>query len=106
MKKYVFIITDRNRGTLHVGMSTNLIETMNFYRQIPDLSFNASQKLTRLVYFEELNSESDVEQRFQLINKFTRMQKERLIRKVNTNWIDLTSGLDYEVINHSYKPAA
>jgi putative endonuclease len=100
MKKYVFVITDRNRGSLHVGMSTNLVETMKFYQQIPDLSFNSDQKLTRLVYFEELNSEANVELRFQLINRFTRMQKERLVRSVNPDWLDLSIGLAFENIHY------
>ena len=113
MKKYVFIVTDRNRNSLHVGMSSDLISTMKFYRQMPNLSFDTSQQLTRLVYFEELGSEINALNRFNFINKFTRMQKERLIRTVNPDWVDLTIGLDFESIvyagvpyNKSYQLAA
>ncbi|MEJ7779055.1 MAG: GIY-YIG nuclease family protein [Daejeonella sp.] len=98
MKKYVYLVTDRNRSCLHVGMSTDLMKTMNFYRQMPNLFFDSGQQLTRLVYFEELNSESGAVQRFNLISKFTRIQKDRLIRSVNPDWIDLTIGLDFEQI--------
>lgn len=96
MKKYVFIITDRNRNNLHVGMSANIIGTMNFYRKMPNLFFDSGQQLTRLVYFEELNTQAEAEQRFRVINRFTRPQKEKMIRAVNTDWIDLTPGLNYE----------
>lgn len=96
MKKFVFIVTDRNRNNLHVGLSTNIISTMDFYRKMPNLFFDAGQQLTRLVYFEELNSEANAEQRFKTINRFTRSQKEKMIRAVNTDWIDLTLGLNYE----------
>ena len=96
MKKFVFIVTDRNRNSLHVGMSTDLIKTMKFYRQMPNLSFDNSSQLTRLVYFEELNSEINALERFNVINKFARIQKERLIRTVNPDWVDLTLGLDFE----------
>jgi putative endonuclease len=96
MKKYVFIITDRNRNNLHVGLSANIVGTMNFYRKMPNLFFDAGQQLTRLVYFEELNTENEAEQRFRFINRFTRSQKEKMIRSVNSDWIDLTPGLNYE----------
>ena len=98
MKKYVYLVTDRNRTCLHVGMSTDLMKTMAFYRKMPNLFFDAGQQLTRLVYFEELNSESNAIQRFNLISKFTRAQKDKLIRAVNADWVDLTVGLDYENI--------
>ncbi len=98
MKKYVYLVTDRNRSCLHVGMSTDLMKTMTFYRQMPNLFFDAGQQLTRLVYFEELNSEGMAVERFKLISKFTRIQKDRLIRSVNPDWIDLTIGLDFEQI--------
>ena len=98
MKKYVYLVTDRNRSCLHVGMSTDLMKTMAFYRQMPNLFFDSAQQLTRLVYFEELNSEAASLQRFNLISRFTRTQKDRLIRSVNPDWLDLTIGLDFEKI--------
>jgi putative endonuclease len=97
-KKFVYLVTDRNRNSIHVGMSTDLMKTMTFYRQMPNLFFDAGQQLTRLVYFEELSSEASAKERFNLINKFTRIQKDRLIRAVNPDWIDLTIGLDFEQI--------
>lgn len=97
-KKFVYLVTDRNRNSIHVGMSTDLMKTMTFYRQMPNLFFDAGQQLTRLVYFEELSSEVSAKERFNLINKFTRIQKDRLIRAVNPDWIDLTIGLDFEQI--------
>jgi putative endonuclease len=74
------------------------MKTMSFYRQMPNLFFDAGQQLTRLVYFEELNSETLAMERFKLISKFTRIQKDRMIRSVNPDWIDLTIGLDFEQI--------
>ncbi|MXV15516.1 GIY-YIG nuclease family protein [Hufsiella ginkgonis] len=98
MKKYVYVVTDRNRSSLHVGMSADLAKTMKFYREMPNLFFDSGQQLTRLVYFEELNSEETALQRFKLISRFTRMQKERLIRPVNPDWLDLSIGLNYEKV--------
>ena len=100
-RRFVYIITDRNRKSLHVGLSTDLMQTMNFYRQMPSLLFDTGQHLSRLVYFEELNSEATARESFELINRFTRIQKERMIRSVNPDWLDLTVGLDFEQILHS-----
>lgn len=97
-KKFVYLVTDRNRTSIHVGMSTDLMKTMSFYRQMPNLFFDSGQQLTRLVYFEELSSEAAALERFNLINKFARIQKDRLIRSVNPDWIDLTIGLDFEQV--------
>ncbi len=97
-RKFVYLVTDRNRSCIHVGMSSDLMKTMSFYRQMPNLFFDAGQQLTRLVYFEELSSETLAMERFKLISKFTRIQKDRMIRSVNPDWIDLTIGLDFEQI--------
>lgn len=96
MKKYVFIVTDRNRNNLHVGLSADILKTMDFYKKMPSLMFDASQQLTRLVYFEELNDEASATTRFNLLNRYTRTQKERMIRTVNADWIDLTMALKNE----------
>jgi len=53
MRKFVYIVTDRNRTSLHVGVSADLIKTLDFYKQMPSLFFDNAQQLTRLVYFEE-----------------------------------------------------
>ncbi len=98
MKKFVYIVTDRNRTSMHVGMSSDLIKTLDFYKQMPNLFFDNGQQLTRLVYFEEFKTEAQALMRFKSISRFTRMQKERLVRSCNPDWIDLTIGLDFENI--------
>ncbi|MCZ4243795.1 GIY-YIG nuclease family protein [Pedobacter punctiformis] len=98
MKKFVYIVTDRNRTSMHVGMSSDLIKTLDFYKKMPNLFFDNTKQLTRLVYFEEFKTEAQALARFKLISRFTRMQKERLVRSCNPDWIDLTIGLDFENI--------
>ena len=98
MRKFVYIVTDRNRTSLHVGVSADLIKTLDFYKQMPSLFFDNAQQLTRLVYFEEFKTEVQALGRFKLISRFTRMQKERLVRSCNPDWVDLTIGLDFEHI--------
>jgi len=79
-------------------MSSNLLKTLDFYKQMPSLFFDQGQQLTRLVYFEEFRTEAQALTRFKLLSRFTRVQKERLVRSCNPDWIDLTIGLDFEHI--------
>jgi putative endonuclease len=96
MKRFVYIITDRNRKNLHVGMCTDLLKTLKFYGEMPTLFFDSAQQLNRLVYFEEINTEEQAMERFKMVSTFTRPQKEKMIRQVNPDWVDLTAGLKYE----------
>ncbi len=63
---------------------------------MPTLFFDSAQQLNRLVYFEEINTEEQAMERFKMVSTFTRPQKEKMIRSVNPDWIDLTIGLNYE----------
>ena len=96
MKRYIYIITDRNRNNLHVGLCSDLLKTLQFYRQMPTLFFDSAQQLNRLVYFEEINNEDQAMERFKFVSTFTRPQKEKMIRAVNPDWVDLTIGLNFE----------
>lgn len=96
MKRFVYIITDRNRNNLHVGMCADLLKTLQFYQDMPTLFFDNANQLNRLVYFEEINTEDMAMERFKFVSTFTRSQKEKMIRSVNPDWVDLTIGLKFE----------
>ncbi|MEO8886024.1 MAG: GIY-YIG nuclease family protein [Mucilaginibacter sp.] len=96
MKRFIYLITDRNRNTLHVGLCSDLLKTLKFYSEMPTLFFDSAQQLNRLVYFEEINTEEQAMARFQTVSTYTRPQKEKMIRSVNPDWVDLTIGLNYE----------
>ena len=96
MKRFIYIITDRNRNNLHVGLCSDLLKTLDFYREMPTLFFDNSKQLTRLVYFEEINTEEQAMERFKTVSTYTRPQKEKMIRPVNPDWVDLTIGLKFE----------
>ena len=63
---------------------------------MPTLFFDSAQHLNRLVYFEEINTEEQAMERFKMVSTYTRPQKEKMIRSVNPDWVDLTIGLNYE----------
>jgi putative endonuclease len=96
MKRFIYIITDRNRNNLHVGLCSDLLKTLKFYSEMPTLFFDCAQHLNRLVYFEEINTEEQAMDRFKVVSTYTRPQKEKMIRSVNPDWVDLTIGLSFE----------
>ena len=96
MKRFIYLITDRNRNILHVGLYSDLLKTLKFYSDMPTLFFDSAQQLNRLVYFEEINTEEQAMERFKMVSTYTRPQKEKMIRSVNPDWVDLTIGLNYE----------
>lgn len=93
MNTYIYILTDCNRTCLHVGMSGDLTKAINSYKSLSGFCFDARSKITRLVYHESLPTEETALTRFQEVSKYTRMQKERLIRRYNPDWVDLGTRL-------------
>jgi|SRR5690606_2400632 len=86
---YIYILTDSNRRCLHVGMAGDLSHATAAYKELRDLFFDSDTYATRLVYYEAFPTEEAALFRFNELSGYTRMQKERLIRRHNPNWIDL-----------------
>ncbi|MFD2554713.1 GIY-YIG nuclease family protein [Sphingobacterium tabacisoli] len=92
MKKHlIYIATDPNRAYVEAGYTQDLIT------QSANLQFHSSRnvgklpKFNRIVHVEEFASFDSAQKRLMELTHFTRMQKERLIRKHNPNWLNLTS---------------
>lgn len=90
MSRFIYILTDCRRQHLHIGITTDLRKTVDFYRVEANLLFDTAARISRLVYFEEFNSDEQAQQRFTQVRTYTRMQKERLIRSANSNWHDVS----------------
>jgi len=89
MNNYIYILTDTNRNCLHVGMTDGIHQAAKSYRQLHGLFFDGRSMTSRLVYYEMFPCNADALRRFNEVSRYTRMQKERLIRRRNPNWLDL-----------------
>ena len=90
MTYYIHIHTDSNRNYLHVGMTDNLQRATGTYSKLGQIfSGEWSTGTPRLVYYEAYASSEEAVHRFNEVSRYTRMQKERLIRRRNPNWLDL-----------------
>lgn len=91
---YVYIMTNRPRGVLYVGVTSNLAARAWQHRQGEIDGFTSRYGLTRLAYFEVHGLVSAAIQREKAIKRWPRQWKIELIEKSNPAWLDL-----YETLN-------
>ena len=86
---YVYILTNKPRGTLYIGMTNNLVRRGYEHRNGLADGFTKKYSLKMLVYFEVFNRVEDAILREKRLKKWNRQWKIDLIEKVNPNWDDL-----------------
>ena len=85
----VYILTNRPRGTLYIGVTSNLPQRVAQHREKLVAGFTGKYGLGRLVWYElHENAESAIVREKQ-IKKWDRLWKIRLIEKMNPDWRDL-----------------
>ena len=90
MKKHiVYILTNSNRTYLEVGYCQDLATKLQEIKDATSVMFTQISKLNSVVYIEELNTHEEAQRRQLQLQQFTRMQRERLIRLKNPNWLNL-----------------
>jgi putative endonuclease len=86
---YVYIITNRPKGTLYIGVTGDLVRRMDEHRRGAGARFASKYRLRRLVYFEHcLDVRSAIEREKQL-KRWRREKKVGLIERENPEWRDL-----------------
>ena len=91
----VYIITDSNRTHLEVGYCTDLAHRLHEMQQHPSTLFRSSPKLNNVVHKQVFDSKEKAQNYYNSLRQYTRMQREKLIRLKNPNWLNLndTSGI-------------
>ena len=91
---HVYIMTNRNFGTLYVGVTSDLSRRVWQHRNGEGSAFCHEHKLTRLVYVEHHNDIEGAILREKRIKKWKRAWKLRLVREANPEWSEL-----YDTLN-------
>lgn len=90
MKKcFVYITTDANRIYLEAGYCEDLALKLFELQEAARHTSLLGSKFTRIIHVEEYDSMEQAEKRTQELNSYTHMQKERLIRRYNPNWLGI-----------------
>jgi putative endonuclease len=85
----VYILTNRPRGVLYVGLSSSLAERVRQHREGIIPGFTKRYNLKRLVYFEFLDTAAFMIAREKRLKRWRREWKIALIEKTNPTWRDL-----------------
>jgi putative endonuclease len=86
---WVYIMTNRYRGTLYVGSTTDLAARISQHRSGLGSEFCAKHGLTRLVWAERLDTIVDAKHHERHLKRWNRDWKIALIEKANSGWEDL-----------------
>ena len=88
-KYYVYIITNKPKGTLYIGITNDLQRRVNEHQNKLIEGFSKKYNLTVLVYFEAFNYIFDALNYEKKLKKWHRNWKINLIEKNNPEWNDL-----------------
>lgn len=87
---YVYIVTNKPRGRLYTGVSSNLyVRIYQHKNKIFKSSFTKRYNLDKLVYYEQYQYVQDAIKREKQIKGLVRLKKIKLIEKINPKWDDL-----------------
>ena len=86
---YVYILTNRHRTVLYVGMTNSFSRRMHEHKTKANAGFTQRYHVDRLVYFEEHATPHAAIAREKQLKSGSRARKEALIASLNPHWNDL-----------------
>ena len=91
---YVYIMADRYRGTLYIGVTADIAARTMQHREGKGGEFTSRYGLNRLVYVEHHDEIEDAIAREKAMKKWRRAWKIRQIEEQNPDWDDLFETLN------------
>ena len=86
---YIYIVTNKQKGTLYIGVTSNLIKRVYEHKNSFIDSFTSKYRLEKLVYYEIFDDIENAILREKQLKNWHREWKLNLIEKFNPNWDDL-----------------
>jgi putative endonuclease len=90
---YVYILASQRRGTLYIGVTSDLIKRVYEHKSGLVDGFTKQYGVRRLVYYEVAEDAEAALTRERQIKKWNRAWKLRLIEEHNPEWEDLYNSL-------------
>jgi putative endonuclease len=90
---YVYILTNIERTTLYIGVTSQLNQRVWQHKNGEGSDFTAKYNLTILIYAEEHGTISDAIEREKQLKQWKRIWKWDLIKKLNPDLVDLYPSL-------------
>ncbi len=89
----VYIMTNQRNGTLYTGVTSNLVKRVYEHRNGIINGFTKKYSCNILVFFEIHETMESAIVREKQIKLYTRKKKLQLIETMNSQWLDLYSGI-------------
>lgn len=90
---YVYLLTNWNNRVIYAGVTNDLNRRLYEHKNKLIPGFTKKYHLNKLVYFEETQDINAATAREKEIKKWRREKKDKLVNQMNTNWQDLSEGL-------------
>ena len=90
---HVYILASRKRGTLYLGMTSDIAGRMQKHREGTLEGFTKNHAIKKLVYVEEHATALEAIRREKTLKRWKRQWKVELIEGDNPDWFDLTDRL-------------
>ncbi|WP_435201685.1 GIY-YIG nuclease family protein [Qipengyuania sp. 902] len=91
---WVYIMANRYRGTIYVGVTSDLADRIAHHRDGKGSAFCAEHALNRLVWAEKIERIDEAIAREKRLKRWRREWKFDLIEKNNPDWRDLFGDLN------------
>lgn len=91
---YVYIMTNKNNGTLYIGITSNLEARVYQHKQGKGSNFTSKYGLKILVYYELFHYVNDAIAREKELKRYRRKWKLDLINTHNPFWKDLSEAFE------------
>ena len=86
---YIYILASRKRGTLYIGVTSNLTKRVYEHKNGLVDGFTKKYGVHRLVYYEVAEDAATALSREKQMKKWNRSWKLKLIEEQNPEWSDL-----------------
>jgi putative endonuclease len=96
MASYVYILASQRKGTLYVGVTSNIVQRMSEHKLGIKCNFTKRHNIKLLVYYEVYEDIQIAIQREKILKRWRRDWKIALIEKDNPWWHDRFSDITGE----------
>lgn len=87
---YVYILSSKQNGTLYIGVTSKLIQSVDQHKQHVVEGFSKKYRTDTLVWYEHHDTIESAILREKQIKKWKRLWKLRIIEDSNPDWRDLS----------------
>lgn len=92
---FVYILTNKTRGTLYIGVTNDLAKRIYEHKNKLCEGFTKTYSLDKLIYYEVFKNIENAIMREKTLKKWNRSWKIKLIEEKNKDWEDLYKEIIY-----------